>query len=197
MNILLSLILFPLGFIINIFLFYSLCAPLLWLPYVLFKIAVGALKPRAILTCVISPLIWSVALFIAGFLDNVFFNFAVYKFISTSAFTMGGLLALAVGLLTVFGRKASTEFRINLYSIDAKNLYIIPLDIWDIFKVSQMPDELIPENDHFLKASKVHYSKMVGRLDENIIKLLYEKVYNVHLTESKSKDAASCKMIEK
>lgn len=111
-NIIVFCIIFGISYSIGIFYLFNGLVPLLWIPYVAYKILKKDFKPNAILHCLIAPIVWNI-LFIVLFALAYQFAF-LGKLINLLFFSLagiiGGILALFHTVANLFSEQAREEF---------------------------------------------------------------------------------------
>ena len=111
-NIIVFCIIFGISYSIGIFYLFNGIVPLLWIPYVAYKILKKEFKPNAILHCLIAPIVWNI-LFIVLFALAYKFAF-LGKLVNILFFSLagivGGVLALFHTVANLFSKQAREEF---------------------------------------------------------------------------------------
>lgn len=111
-NIIVFCIIFGISYSIGIFYLFNGIVPLLWIPYVTYKILKKDFKSSAILHCLIAPIVWNI-LFIVLFALAYKFAF-LGKLVNILFFSLagivGGILALFHTVANLFSEQAREEF---------------------------------------------------------------------------------------
>lgn len=97
-----------------IFFFFNAYVPLLWLPYVLFKILTGRYKYSAIILCIFAPFVWN---FILGIVITVLFCFEFARNILYAISPAIIVAAAGAGITTIINilsSSAISEFKEQL-----------------------------------------------------------------------------------
>lgn len=106
---------FCISYGLNVFYLFNGIVPLLWIPYVLFKIVTGVYKPTALIMCLVAPVVWNLFFFFVGYISV---KLGIYKYIAyffnSSGAVFGGIMALISVALNVLSIQARTEFLTDL-----------------------------------------------------------------------------------
>ncbi len=107
------------------FVFFNILGPLLYLPYVLYKICKKELMPSAILACCVAPIVWSIVFvfffFLLGLLiSQLTFNSDIASTMLGCVFAGGAIgtaCAFCAFITNIFSKQAREEFitKLNLY----------------------------------------------------------------------------------
>ena len=107
-NIIVFGIVWGISYFISVFYLFNGVVPLLWIPYVAFKILKKEFKPIAILNCIIAPVIWNILLVVLLALAYKITFLA--KLLFSDAGIIGAVFALIQTFFKIFSYQAREEF---------------------------------------------------------------------------------------
>lgn len=121
-----NIISFLLSYVFNLFYIFNAFVPLLWIPYVLYKIFKKELKTSAINLCIIPPIFWFVLLFILTFIAGLFkpvHHFVNVIFLSKPGY-YGAIIAFVSVIFNILSPAARKEFseHLELYKFNCNNV---------------------------------------------------------------------------